>query len=178
MWTTAGRAARTAAAIHHTAMHHAGAPKVKDPTDPESSKCGCGLLRRGWFWACLICVVVVCVVTPIGVRTTKRLNDPVMDTPRYTFNGTGLNTSVPDMFDAGAWADAGAAGAAPGANGSISCSRVQPDLPAIAVPTGTPPPALKVAGPQLVTVAGNKPVELHGVNWCAAAPRHGAGAAD
>jgi hypothetical protein len=66
--------------------------------------------------------VALQVVAPIGVRTTKKLNDPVTDPPKYRFNGTGLNTSIPDTPSAAAWsADS---------NQTLTCDVVAADLPA------------------------------------------------
>jgi hypothetical protein len=61
------------------------------------------------------------VAAPIGVRTTKRLNDPVTDPPQYKFNGTGLNTTIPDTFDA-SWGL--------NRNETLTCEMVTADMPA------------------------------------------------
>lgn len=65
-------------------------------------------------------MVMVQIAAPIGVQTTKRLNEPVMDPPHYKFNGTGLNTTIPDTFDA-SW------GLNP--NETLTCKMVQADIP-------------------------------------------------
>eukprot|EP00775_Hariotina_reticulata_P010875 gene10875-11029_t len=96
------------------------------------------------------------VVAPIGVRASKKLNDPVTDPPKYSFNGTGLNTNIPDTPNAAAWTA--------NSNQTLTCDMVAADLPAVGAPHGVPPPPLRAQGAQLATVDG-KQVLIHGVNW-------------
>eukprot|EP00882_Tetradesmus_deserticola_P020519 GHRQ01022168.1.p1 GENE.GHRQ01022168.1~~GHRQ01022168.1.p1 ORF type:complete len:446 (+),score=144.07 GHRQ01022168.1:920-2257(+) len=140
-------------------LHDVGRPKQssKDVGDDDqpSSRCSLGFLKAGWFWAVVIVVTLICVAAPIGVKTTKRLNDPVTDPPRYKFDGTALNTTIPESFDV-SW------GLNP--NESLTCDVVTADMPDAPVPKGKPAAALKLQGDKLVTAAG-KEVQIHGVNW-------------
>uniref|UniRef100_A0A383W3T8 Glycoside hydrolase family 5 domain-containing protein n=1 Tax=Tetradesmus obliquus TaxID=3088 RepID=A0A383W3T8_TETOB len=150
---------REAIDVENPAIAKLGRPKhqkLLDDDDQPSRRCSFGFLKAGWFWAVVIVVTVICVAAPIGVRTTKRLNDPVTDTPNYKFNGTGLNTTIPDAFDA-SW------GLNP--NETTTCDMVAADIPSVPVPKGQPAAALKLQGNKLVTAAGGKEVQIHGINW-------------
>ncbi|KAF8069516.1 MED7B [Scenedesmus sp. PABB004] len=148
--------------LENPAIRKLGQPKHRqfsEGDDAAERRCGCAFLRKGWFWACVLVTIAVCVAAPIGVRTTQRLNAPVTEVPRYKFNtglNVGLNTSTTGEFNATAGLGA--------PNQTLTCKMVAADFPTAPLPAGAPPPPLKVSGGKLVTPDG-KEAQLHGVNW-------------
>lgn len=153
-----------------TAGGAGAAGQSHDDDDGPSPRCD--FYKKGWFWACVIVVTIVCVAAPVGVYTQRKIDREGMNPKALT------PKSASGTYDK--WAAGGGRAGAGGANAllfdpvsgtfsagngnrtvdvaKLTCADLRADIPLTATPEGKPPPAL-------LSAADLKPASLPGLTW-------------
>jgi hypothetical protein len=130
---------------------------------------GCDFYKKGWFWAIVVVVSIICIAAPVGVATQKKIDEKGMNPNALTPKSA---SGTYEKWSAGGGAGAGGAllfdpvsGTFSAGNGNrtvdvskLTCADLRADVPPTQTPEGKPPVAVTSA-------AELQPATLAGATW-------------